>query len=150
MKTMGQRIHEKRVEYGWTLEELGEKLGVKKSSISKWENGDVQNIKRSCIARMAELFHCSPVWLMGYDDASDVKLTYSAPGRETVTTRVDQKSKPIIGETALRMELYNAALDVPTQCLETAIKLLRSLSTPVVDGFVYDSEDGHHLNIEKR
>lgn len=143
MNTMGQRIHAKRTEYGWTLEELGEKLGVKKSSISKWENGDVQNIKRSCIARMAELFDCSPVWLMGYDGASDVKLTYSAPGKDTVTTSVDQKSKPIIGETALRLRLYQAALNVPAPCLEIAIQLLNSLSNQTQEVFTCSEKCCH-------
>lgn len=146
MKTMGQRIHAKRIENNWTLEELGERLGVKKSSISKWENGDVQNIKRSCIARMAELFDCSPVWLMGYDDAPDVTLTYSAPGRDTVTAKIDQKTKPIIGETALRMRLYQAALNVPTPCLEVAIQLLNSLSNQTQEVFTCSEKCCHVTN----
>ena len=150
MSVMGDRIRSKRLENGWSMEELGNRLGVHRAAIGKWENGDVCNIKRSSIEKMARLFNCDPVWLMGFEGSEKVTLTYSSPERESITTRIDQKSKPIIGETALRMELYNAALDVPTQCLETAIKLLRSLSAPVVDGFVYDSEDGHHLNIEKR
>lgn len=146
MTTMGKRIHDKRVEYGLTMEELGQKLGVQRQTVFKWENGTVQNIKRGYIEQMARLFECDPVWLMGFEDASKVLLTYSAPGRETVTTRVDQKSKPIIGETALRMKLYQAALAVPTQCLEVAIQLLNSLSNQTQEVFTCSEKCCHLVN----
>lgn len=162
MTTMGKRIHDKRVENNLTMEELGQKLGVQRQTVFKWENGTVQNIKRGYIEQMARLFNCDPIWLMGFEDASRVTLTYSAPGKETVKARVDQKSKPIIGETALRLRLYQAALNVPVPCLEVAIQLLNSLSNQtqevftcsekcchVVDSVSVKDPQGNHLcNIE--
>lgn len=65
---MAERIKEKRLELGLTQEELGDKLGLQKSAIAKYENGRVENIKRSVIAEMAKLFNCSPAYLMGWDD----------------------------------------------------------------------------------
>jgi len=62
--TMGDRIKERRKAVGLTQEELGEKLGVKKSAVAKWENGRVQNIKRSTIRQMAEILECAPSYLM--------------------------------------------------------------------------------------
>ena len=127
MKTMGQRIHDKRVEYGMTMEELGAKLGVQRSAVNKWEKGEVLNIKRPCIKAMAELFHVSPAWLMGMDD-TDVTVTYNAQDREPVTLFVE--GTPIIGPSSapnLQVELYQAALDVRPENYEIAIKLLKSL-----------------------
>ena len=128
MKTMGQRIHEKRTEYGWTQEQLGRRLGVKRQAICKWEKGEVADIKRSYIQAMADIFHCDPVWLMGYDDSPEVALTYSAPGKEPVTAIVDKQ--PIIGnesEMAKRATLYKVALNVKPENLQTAIEILKSL-----------------------
>lgn len=68
MSTMGKRIRQRRTEKGMTLEELGDLLGVRPAAVNKWENGTVENIKRSTIEDMAEIFNCSPVWLMGLDD----------------------------------------------------------------------------------
>lgn len=68
MNTMGARIYEKRNEKGYTMQELADKLGVQASAVNKWEKGVVQNIKRSTIQKMAEIFGCSPVWLMGLND----------------------------------------------------------------------------------
>ena len=37
--TQGERVHEIRKHFGLTMEKFGEKLGVKKTSISNIENG---------------------------------------------------------------------------------------------------------------
>ena len=143
MSIMGDRIRNKRLENNWSMEELGKRLGVHRAAIGKWENGDVQNIKRSSIEKMARLFECDPVWLMGFEDAGKVKVTYSAPKKESVSATVDQKSKPIIGETALRLRLYQAALNVPAPCLEVAIQLLNSLSNQTQEVFACSEKCCH-------
>lgn len=66
---MSERIKERRIFMGYTQEELGEKLGLQKSAIAKYENGRVENIKRSVIANMAKILECSPSYLMGWTDA---------------------------------------------------------------------------------
>ncbi|MDE6904020.1 MAG: helix-turn-helix domain-containing protein [Lachnospiraceae bacterium] len=65
---MAKRIKERRILIGLTQEELGEKLGLQKSAIAKYENGRVENIKRSIIANMAKILECSPAYLMGWED----------------------------------------------------------------------------------
>lgn len=51
-----------------TQEELANKLGLQKSAIAKYENGRVENIKRSVISDMATILECSPSYLMGWED----------------------------------------------------------------------------------
>lgn len=65
---MAERIKERRVLMGLTQEELGKKLRLQKSAIAKYENGRVENIKRSIIANMAKILECSPAYLMGWED----------------------------------------------------------------------------------
>lgn len=65
---MSQRIYMKRTEKNMTMAELASHLGVQASAVNKWEKGTVQNIKQSTIKKMADVFDCSPAWLMGYDD----------------------------------------------------------------------------------
>ena len=79
--SMAERIKEKRLLKNLTQEELAEKLGLQKSAIAKYENGRVENIKRSTIAKMAEVLECSPAYLMGWEEklsfqsgAGDAKL----------------------------------------------------------------------------
>ena len=65
---MGTRIKEQRIAKGLTMEQLANQLGVGKSAVNKWEKGYVQNIKRSTIEKMAKIFGCDAVWLMGLDN----------------------------------------------------------------------------------
>lgn len=68
---MADRIKERRIAMGYTQEELGQKLGVQKSAIAKYENGRVENIKRSVILKMAEILQCSPVYLLDFKDENE-------------------------------------------------------------------------------
>ncbi len=65
---MGEIIKQLRKAQNLTQEELGERVGVQKSAIAKYENGRVENIKRSVIQAMATLFDVSPCYLMGWSD----------------------------------------------------------------------------------
>ena len=65
---MPERIKERRKEMGYTQTELGKKLGLQASAIAKYENGRVENMKRSVIAKMAKVLECSPTYLMGLED----------------------------------------------------------------------------------
>ena len=125
MEHIGDRIKKKREEHGLTMEDLGNKLGVTKSTISKWERGDVDNIKRSYIPKLAEILNVDPAWLMGFSPDDRVTVVYNAEGKTPFTAIVDQK--PIIGESSKRAELYKVALDIKPENIDIAIQILKSL-----------------------
>lgn len=64
---MGDRIRELRKEHNMTQDELGKSLGVGRSAILKYEKGEVENLPRSTIAKMATIFGVSPAYLMCFD-----------------------------------------------------------------------------------
>ena len=125
-KIMGQRIHDKREELGLSIEDFAQKVGVARQTVYKWEKGQVKNIDRDCISKMAGIFHCDPEWLMHMEDSQNTTVTYKAPGRESVTAIVNKA--PIIGTASLRAQLYQAAMIVKPENLNVAIELLKSLS----------------------
>ncbi|MCX4317747.1 MAG: helix-turn-helix transcriptional regulator, partial [Lachnospiraceae bacterium] len=64
----GKRIKARRKDLGMTQEELGQKAGVTKATINKYETGIVQNLKRSTIEDMAKALNVSPSYIMGWTD----------------------------------------------------------------------------------
>lgn len=66
--TMGERIHELRMQHKMSMEELGKYLGVGRSAVFKYEKGEVENLPRSTIEKMAVLFGVSPSYLMCFDE----------------------------------------------------------------------------------
>lgn len=69
---IGEKIKYLREKKGYTLEELGEKIGVGKSTVRKWENGMIKNMRRDKISKLAEVLDCSPLYLLGYDETSSL------------------------------------------------------------------------------
>ena len=65
--TMGERIRTLRIEHKMSMSELGKCLGVGKTAILKYEKGQVENLPRSTIEKMAVLFGVSPSYLMCFD-----------------------------------------------------------------------------------
>jgi len=65
---MKDKIKMLRQQHNLTLEEVGNAVGVGKSTVRKWENGDIANMRRDKIAKLASVLHTTPGYLMGWDD----------------------------------------------------------------------------------
>lgn len=61
---ISDKIKSLRESLGLTQTELGERLGVKKNAVSKWECGRVEDIPTSKIKLMASLFNVPPSYLI--------------------------------------------------------------------------------------
>ena len=68
MPDMGELIKKLRLEQNMTLEDLGNKVGVGKSTVRKWENGIIANMRRDKIEKIADALNVSPGYLMGWED----------------------------------------------------------------------------------
>lgn len=64
---VGQRLKQARELRHITLEEAGKKVGVHKSTVLRWENGETEKIKLPILEALASYYDVNPVWLMGYD-----------------------------------------------------------------------------------
>lgn len=64
---IGKRIKMLRNSAGLTQDELGDKLGVKKAAIQKYESGSIVNLKIETIKKLAEIFEVTPAYIMGWD-----------------------------------------------------------------------------------
>ncbi|WP_173431965.1 helix-turn-helix domain-containing protein [Sharpea azabuensis] len=62
---IGDKIKQLREQKGMTLEELGNKVGVGKSTVRKWETGMIANMRRDKIKKVADALDTSPEFL-GY------------------------------------------------------------------------------------
>lgn len=61
-------IKARRLELGKTLEEVGREVGVSKTTVMRWENGDIDDMRRSKVVALAKALDTTPAHLMGWDD----------------------------------------------------------------------------------
>lgn len=66
--TVGERIKERRKELGITADTIAEKLGVSRSTIFRYEKGDIEKLPVDVLEPIATILHTTPAYLMGWDD----------------------------------------------------------------------------------
>lgn len=74
-------IKDRRIELGMTMNDVAKAVGVSEATVSRWESGDIANMRRDKIAKLAEVLHVSPAVIMGWEDIDNniepVKLSFS-------------------------------------------------------------------------
>ena len=91
---IGEQIRYYRRKKGMSMEFLGERLGISRQTVFRYENGTIENIPRDKIRRMAELFGVDESELFGFQPTSDTL-------REG-----DVRIVPMLGEIACGEPIY--------------------------------------------
>jgi len=87
---MSKTFHERRKELGLTLEEIGQQVGVGKSTVRKWETGMIENMKRDKIVALAKILQVSPVSIVDNDFTGIEELDV----KPNITTLYNQLEPP--------------------------------------------------------
>lgn len=74
-KKTSKRIKELRTSHKYTMEKLADMIGVSKSTIAKWENGYVENMRQDKILKLSQIFNVPATYIMGYDEEKDSELS---------------------------------------------------------------------------
>jgi len=69
---LANRLRTKRLENNLSLQEVADKLGVSKVTISRYETLDITNIPSDKIEGMAKLYDTTPAYLMGWEDTMSI------------------------------------------------------------------------------
>lgn len=65
-------IRQRREELNLTYEQLGNMVGVGKSTVRKWETGMIENMRRDNIVALAKALNISPAIIMGWDALEEI------------------------------------------------------------------------------
>lgn len=76
---LGDKIKNRRLDLDLTLQEVADIVGVSKSTVQKWESGNIENMKRDKIALLAKALNVSPLFIMGIDDREMKNKTNRIP-----------------------------------------------------------------------
>ena len=93
---IGKLIKRKRIEKGLTLEQVANKVGVGKSTVSKWERGAILNMRKDKLDALSLILEIDPlVFIYGAENILD-----DANKIERITAKEFQyEVKELIGKT---------------------------------------------------
>ena len=100
--TPGQRIKELRTLAGMSQEELGNRLGVQRAAINKYEKGTIENIPLKNIEKIATMFDVSPTYIVGWNEDNTNPLS--------AEVKVLQGVKKFYGAEAVQLLEYFSQL----------------------------------------
>lgn len=114
---IGTLLKNRRIDLGLTLKDIADAVGVSEATVSRWESGEIANMKRDKIAALAKVLAISPSTIMGWEETSP--KYYLDP--ETATL-----AQQIYEDKELRA-LFDAARDADPEALQAAQAMLKVL-----------------------
>lgn len=65
--SIGQRIKIMRKQQGLSIDELALKLGKNRTTVYRYENGDIENLPLGILDSLADALNTTPAYLMGWN-----------------------------------------------------------------------------------
>ena len=65
---VGERIQARRRQLGMTAEELADKIGKTRTTVSRYETGYIEKLPSSVLVPIAKALRTTPAYLMGWEE----------------------------------------------------------------------------------
>ena len=69
--SIGQRIKNIRIQQGISIDELAYRLGKNRTTIYRYENGDIENLPLGILDCLADALNTTPAYILGWTNNTD-------------------------------------------------------------------------------
>ena len=122
MASVGQKIRNRRIELGMSVEDLAKRIGKNRATVYRYESDYIENLPLTIIVPLAEALHCSPGFLMGWEE----QASWSAQFLNTLSS--------IIGESdAKELKLLGLDPDYLRSVIDGDVELTFERACDIVD-----------------
>lgn len=87
--SIGKRLYERRKELSLTQRQIADYVGVTEATVSRWESGEIGNMRRDKIANLARVLKVSPLLIMGLSDEIEQTDSLRLPKNRDETKLLD-------------------------------------------------------------
>ena len=102
------RLKQLRKSRGLTLAGLSKEVGVSDATLQRYESGQIQNIKRPVLEKLAQVLRCSEAYLMGFGEENTENIILPTPVRIPVLGEI-ACGEPIFCSDGERGEVFAAS-----------------------------------------
>ncbi|MFR3114479.1 MAG: helix-turn-helix domain-containing protein [Dialister sp.] len=90
-------IKNRRIELHLTLEDVAKCVRVSPATVSRWESGDIANMRRDKIALLSSVLQINPMVLMGWEDENGLKIPL-----QIIDSNTDEEELPVLDDPEIR------------------------------------------------
>jgi len=91
-------IKNRRKELELTMKQVADAIGVSEGTVSRWESGEIANMRRDKIVALANILHLSPAVIMGWDESTSnnpaISVSQSSPHLVTIPVYASVSAGP--------------------------------------------------------
>lgn len=87
-------LKNRRLELGLTMKEVSDAVGVSEATVSRWESGDIANMRRDKIFALAKKLGISPLTIMG-EESSPVGHDFLKQFIDVVSTMTEEEKEDL-------------------------------------------------------
>lgn len=99
---IGNRIFSRRTELGLTMDDVAKKIGVAKSTVQRYETGQINKIKLPVIESIAVALNVNPAWIIGNTEDPTPKRSFNTQ----ILSLPRMKEWRVLGGTACGEPIY--------------------------------------------
>ena len=121
-------LRNRRIELNLTMKQVADAVGVSEATVSRWESGDIDNMRRDKIAALAKALDLDPRIIMGWEGGKEIAQQKYYTDPETA-----QIAQEIFDDPELHA-LFDAARDSKPENLKAAAAMLKALKGTNFDG----------------
>ncbi len=85
-------LRDRRLRLGMTMKDVADRVGVSESAVSRWETGDVDNMKRDKILLLANALQISPIDLLDCNSLVAIPVDNKSDNLDEVIVRYSNLS----------------------------------------------------------
>lgn len=130
-------LKNRRTELGLTQLDVANAVGVSEATVSRWESGDIANMKRSRIASLASVLKMSPSIIMGWNEEHEAHMP------SNIIPMPAMRKVPLVGSIAcgtpiLAEENLDGAVEAPDHV--RADFALRCKGDSMINARIFDGD----------
>ena len=134
-------IKQRRIELGLTMADVAQSVGVSEATISRWESGDIANMKRDKIVSLAKALHVSPSFIMGWDEPETEDIVSSNKYNNVFPIKTHKI--PLLGDIACGEPIFASEDKESYELAGTDIRAdfcLRACGDSMINARIYDGD----------
>lgn len=132
---IGERIKLRRKELKLSADVVAEKLGVSRSTIFRYEKGDIEKLPTNILGDIAEILKTTPAFLMGWEDDD-------APSIETIYNQLEKpRQAKVYNFAEQQLEEQNSnVIQFPVQNNHEEVQAYLSAGTGILNYYEADKD----------
>lgn len=114
-------LRNRRLELHLTMKQIADAVGVSEGTVSRWESGDIDNMRRDKIAALSKVLRLDPRVIMGWEGVEESQQQDYYTNEVTAQIAEDMATNP-----NLKM-LYDVQRDMDPEDLQAMYSLAMAL-----------------------